>query len=122
MKKWLRDQIIFPLVSKLPRNLCSRIKMAGTCLFGQGWGYLVLSIPTGDIHDVSADEIQKLYGELSNRSREVLLTYHKYASYLASLNQQNGVHHYYFYQTKRFHLNYYKNQCLKLILFRYLKK
>ena len=82
MKKWLQEKILYPLLDKLPRGMREKIKMAGTCLFGNGWGYLILSRPC-DILKVSADEIKKLYAGLSDHSLEILLTYYKYAELAA---------------------------------------
>ena len=88
MKTWLRDKIIFPLVNLLPRRLRGKIKMAGTCLFGNGWGYLILSRPTGDIRDVTPGQIKELYAGFPDRSLDVLLDYYKYVKLIAPFSEQ----------------------------------
>ena len=43
LKSFLRDRILFPLIDLLPFSLKNKLKMVGTCCFGEGWGYLLVA-------------------------------------------------------------------------------
>lgn len=78
MKKYLRDKIIFPLLERLPLYWRNKLKMAGTCCFGKGWGYFQLAFFAEEFKDISSEDVKKLYGDLSEHSLNVLMDYLKY--------------------------------------------
>lgn len=78
LKQWLRDKIVFPCVNCFPYRFRNKLKMMGTCLCGEGWGYLEFPDWLGALESVTEEEIRDLYQELPDHSLNVLLDYLKY--------------------------------------------
>ena len=91
LKSFLRDRILFPLIDLLPFSLKNKLKMVGTCCFGEGWGYFYLALFAEEFENVSQDEVKKLYSGLSEHSLKVLLDYLRYCHLTAELRKNMDI-------------------------------
>ena len=78
LKIFLRDRIIFPLIELLPPLLRNKLKMFGSCCFGDGWDYFYFPLMPKEFENVSVGDVREVYSELSEQSLKVLSDYLKY--------------------------------------------
>ena len=74
----MRDRIIFPLIELLPPLLRNKLKMFGSCCFGDGWDYFYFPLMPKEFENVSVGDVREVYSELSEQSLKVLSDYLKY--------------------------------------------
>lgn len=75
LKSFLRDRILFPLIDLLPFSLKNKLKMVGTCCFGEGWGYLLVASWTESFENISESDVRILYDDISEQSLRCLLNH-----------------------------------------------
>ena len=91
LKIFLRDRIIFPLTELLPVALRNKLKMVGTCCFGEGWRYFYFTFWADEFENISESEVKNLYSGLSEHSLKVLLDYLRYCHLTAELRKNMDI-------------------------------